>query len=139
MTGYNRVILMGNCVREPELRYTPSGTAVTDFRLAVNRFFGSGENRKQETLFIDIQAWGKTAETLQRYLQKGSAVLVEGRLVLDQWEVAGERRSKIKVVTENFQFVSRPPSSRDEDSDRGSLNNEPRVDENVPDDDEVPF
>ncbi|MFA4986544.1 MAG: single-stranded DNA-binding protein [Candidatus Brocadiia bacterium] len=106
MSGFNKVILLGNCVREPELRYTPQGTAVTDFRLAVNRVFGTGESRKQETLFIDVQAWGKTAETLSRYLQKGTSVLVEGRLVLDQWESNGEKRQKIKVVAESFQFVS---------------------------------
>ncbi len=141
MTGFNRVILLGNCVRDPELRYTPSGTAVTDFRLAVNRYFGSGENRKQETLFIDVQAWGKSAETLSRYLQKGNAILVEGRLVLDQWEANGERRSKIRVVAENFQFMPRSSSSGSSGShaqERPSApprNETPRTE----DDEEIPF
>ncbi|GAB4155059.1 MAG: single-stranded DNA-binding protein [Planctomycetota bacterium] len=138
MTGFNKVILMGNCTREPELRYTPSGAAVTDFRLAVNRVFGAGESRKQETLFIDIQAWGKSAETLNRFVKKGDPLLVEGRLVLDQWEANGERRSKIKVVAESFQFISRTGPGTTPSGRNTGVNLEDQVD-SPPDDDEVPF
>ncbi len=138
MSAYNKVILLGNCVREPEMRYTPSGAAVTDFRLAVTRISGSGETRKQETLFIDVQAWSKAAETLHRYLLKGSSVLVEGRLVLDQWESNGERRSKIKVVVENFQFIASKQSGGKDTDDRPANPGKSRPDE-PPEEDDVPF
>jgi single-strand DNA-binding protein len=139
MSGFNKVILMGNCVREPELRYTPQGTAVTDFRLAVNRVFGSGESRKQETLFIDIQAWGKSAETLNRYLQKGTTILVDGRLVLDQWESNGEKRQKIKVVAESFQFVSSRTNAGEGRPQNTGEQPETTPAPNPATDDEVPF
>ena len=150
MAGFNKAILMGNCVRDPELRYTPSGTPVTDFSLAVNRITGSGDNRKQETLFIDITAWGRTAETLSRYLSKGSSILVEGRLVLDRWESGGEKRSKIKVVVESFQFLSSRQGGQDSSSRQSGSEHQSRgagqsyhrsepPQSGPEDDDDVPF
>lgn len=107
MAGYNRVILMGNLTQNPELRYTPQGTAVSDVRLAVTTTRGRADSRKEETLFIDCTAWGRSAEVICEYLQKGRALLVEGRLVQDTWDdrETGKKRSKIKMTIDNFQFV----------------------------------
>lgn len=108
MAGYNKVILIGNLTRDPELRYTPQGTAVADLRLAVTTIRGrSGSERKEETLFIDCTVWDRQAETCNEYLAKGRPVLVEGRLIEDQWQdkETGERRSRIKVYVQNVQFL----------------------------------
>ncbi|MHC4886389.1 MAG: single-stranded DNA-binding protein [Planctomycetota bacterium] len=93
MAGFNRVIIMGNLTKDPELRYTPSGTAVTDLRLAVTTKRRAGD----ETLFIDVTAWERQAETCCEYLSKGKAVLVEGRLKMDEWNdrESGQKRSKV--------------------------------------------
>lgn len=107
MASYNRVILVGNLTRDPELRYIPSGTAVTDIGLAVNdrRKTQSGE-WVDETTFIDITLWGRTAEVASEYLNKGSSVLIEGRLKLDSWETNdGQKRSKLKVIGEKMQML----------------------------------
>lgn len=108
MASYNKVILLGNLTRDPELRYTPKGQAVAKLGLAVNRSYktDSGET-KEEVTFIDIDAWGKQAELIGQYLRKGSPLFVEGRLRLDQWDDknTGQKVSKLKVVMENFQFV----------------------------------
>ncbi len=108
MAGFNRVILIGNLTRDPELRYTPQGTAVADLRLAVTTVRGrSGSERKEETLFIDCTVWDRQAETCSEYLSKGRPVLIEGRLIEDQWQdkETGERRSRIKVYVQNVQFL----------------------------------
>ncbi len=108
MAGFNRVILIGNLTRDPELRYTPQGTAVADLRLAVTTVRGrSGSERKEEPLFIDCTVWDRQAETCSEYLSKGRPVLVEGRLIEDQWQdkKTGERRSRIKVYVQNVQFL----------------------------------
>ena len=108
MAGFNRVILIGNLTRDPELRYTPQGTAVADLRLAVTTVRGrSGSERKEETLFIDCTVWDRQAETCSEYLAKGRPVLIEGRLIEDQWQdkETGERRSRIKVYVQNVQFL----------------------------------
>ncbi|MCC8180665.1 MAG: single-stranded DNA-binding protein [Planctomycetes bacterium] len=108
MAGFNRGILIGNLTRDPELRYTPQGTAVADLRLAVTTVRGrSGSERKEETLFIDCTVWDRQAETCSEYLSKGRPVLVEGRLIEDQWQdkETGERRSRIKVYVQNVQFL----------------------------------
>lgn len=106
--NFNKVMLMGNLTRDPELRHLPSGMAVANIGLAVNRRFKGqdGENR-EETTFIDCDAWGRTAEVMCQYLTKGKPVFVEGRLRLDEWQdkSSGEKRSKLKVVIENFQFL----------------------------------
>ena len=107
MASYNRVILVGNLTRDPELRYLASGTAVTDVGLAVNdrRKNANGE-WIEETTFVDVTVWGRTAEVMSEYLGKGSPVLIEGRLKLDSWETQdGQKRSKLKVVAERMQML----------------------------------
>ncbi len=107
MASYNRVILLGNLTRDPELRYIPSGMAVTDIGLAVNdrRKNANGE-WIEETTFVDVTLWGRTAEVASEYLSKGSPVLIEGRLKLDSCEgTDGQKRSKLKVVGEKMQMT----------------------------------
>jgi single-strand DNA-binding protein len=110
MAYLNKVFLIGNLTRDPELRVTPKGTAVCQFGLAVNRQYKdeSGATR-DETAFIDIEAWGKQGELAAKYLQKGSPAFIEGRLKFDSWEdkQSGQKRSKLKVVLDNVQFLSR--------------------------------
>jgi len=109
MAYLNTVFLIGNLTRDPELRVTPKGTAICSFGLAVNRQYRdeSGAAR-DETTFVDIEAWGKQGELVSKYLTKGSPAMVEGRLRLDAWESkTGEKRSKLKVVLDNVQFLSR--------------------------------
>lgn len=109
MASLNKVFLIGNLTRDPELRVTPKGTAICQFGLAVNRQFKdeSGQAR-DETTFVDIEAWGKQGELVSKYLTKGSPAMVEGRLKFDQWEdkTTQQKRSKLKVVLENVQFLS---------------------------------
>ena len=107
MSSYNRVVLMGNLTRDPELRQTPSGRSVADIGLATNETYKnqSGET-VEKTCFVDIVAWGKQAETCSQYLTKGRSVLVEGRLQLDQWENKnGEKRSRLRVLADRIQFL----------------------------------
>lgn len=108
MANFNKVYLIGNLTRDPELRVTPKGTAICQFGLAVNRQFKdeSGAMR-DDTTFVDIEAWGKQGETISKYCTKGRPLFVEGRLKLDQWEdkTSGQKRSKLKVVLEGFQFL----------------------------------
>jgi len=99
---------MGNLTRDPEVRYTPKGTAVSDIGLAVNRFSTDDSgNRREDTTFIDVTLWGRQAELAGQYLQKGRPVFIEGRLQMDTWDdkTTGQKRSKLKVVGENMQFV----------------------------------
>jgi single-strand DNA-binding protein len=107
--SFNRVILVGNLTRDPEVRYTPGGTAVTEIGLAVNRYwFDKGTNeRKEETTFIDVTLWGRQAEVAGEYLSKGRPVLIEGRLQTDSWDdkETGKRRTKLKVVGETLQLL----------------------------------
>jgi len=108
MASFNKVILMGNLTRDPELRYTPKGTAVAKLGLAVNRSWRNADGQQQdETTFVDVDAFGKQAETLGQYMQKGRPILIEGRLKLDQWEDknTGQNRSKLGVILEKFSFV----------------------------------
>ena len=105
---YNKVILIGNLTRNVELRYTPSGTAIAKFGLATNRVYNDPitKEKKQEVMFIDITMFGKSAETANQWLKKGKKVLIEGRLVLDQWtDNNGQKRSKHSVVAEKMQFM----------------------------------
>src|ERR1700752_1872962 len=107
MATYNRVILLGNLTRDPELRYIPSGTAVTDIGLAVNdrRKNAQGE-WVEETTFVDVTLWGRTAEVASEYLNKGSNLLIEGRLKLDRWESKdGQKMQKLRVVGERMQML----------------------------------
>jgi single-strand DNA-binding protein len=108
MASFNKVILVGNLTRDPELRYTQKGMAIAKLGLAVNRVWRNeaGES-KEEVTFVDVDAFGRQAETLGQYVKKGSPLLVEGRLRLDQWDdkQTGQKRSKLGVVVENFQFL----------------------------------
>jgi single-strand DNA-binding protein len=108
MASFNKVILMGNLTRDPELRYTPKGMAIAKVGLAVNRRWSteSGEQREEVT-FVDVDAFGKQAETIGQYMRKGGAILIEGRLKLDQWDdkQTGQKRQRLGVVCENFRFV----------------------------------
>jgi single stranded DNA-binding protein (ssb) len=108
MANFNKVYLIGNLTRDPELRVTPKGTAICQFGIAVNRQFKdeSGAMR-DDTTFVDIEAWGRQGETISKYCTKGRPLFIEGRLKLDQWEdkASGQKRSKLKVVLEGFQFL----------------------------------
>lgn len=108
MANFNKVYLIGNLTRDPELRVTPKGTAICQFGMAVNRQFKdeSGAMR-DDTTFVDIEAWGKQGETISKFCTKGKPLFVEGRLKFDQWEdkTSGQKRSKLKVVLEGFQFL----------------------------------
>lgn len=110
MAQLNKVFLIGNLTRDPELRVTPKGTPICQFGLAINRQYKdeSGATR-DETTFVDIEAWGKQGELVSKYLTKGSPCFVEGRLRLDQWEdkQSGQKRSWLKVVLDNVQFLGR--------------------------------
>ncbi len=105
--GYNKVILVGNLTRDPELRYTPNNTAVADLGLAVNRTYQNSQGEMQEdTTFVDITVWGRNAENCSQYLAKGRPALVEGRLTFDSWEnQQGERRTKLKVTAQRVDFL----------------------------------
>lgn len=108
MANLNKVMLIGNLTRDPELRVTPKGTAICQFSLAVNRKYkGADGNDAEEVVFVDLEAWGKTGETISKYCTKGKPLFVEGRLKLDQWEdkTTKEKRSRMKVVVEQFQFL----------------------------------
>jgi single-strand DNA-binding protein len=111
MASFNKVILMGNVTRDPELRYTPKGMAIAKIGLAVNRSWRNeaGET-KEEVTFVDIDAFGRQAETIGQYIKKGSPLFVEGRLRLDQWDdkQTGQKRSRLGIVLENFQFIGAP-------------------------------
>jgi len=104
---YNKIILIGNLTKDPELRYTPQGTPVTSFRIAVNYRYKQSDDMKQETMFIDNVVFGRQAESCSKYLSKGSPVLVEGRLQERRWESNGQQRSKFEVVAQSVRFLSR--------------------------------
>jgi len=112
MASFNRVVLLGNLTRDPELRYIPSGTAVSDIGLAVNDRVKRNEQWVDEVTFVDITLWGRTAEVANEYLSKGSSVLIEGRLKLDTWEKEGQKRSKLKVIGERMQMVGARPGGQ---------------------------
>jgi single-strand DNA-binding protein len=107
MANVNKVILIGNLTRDPESKDLPSGTTICDFGLAVNRTWkDAGGNKKEEVLFVDCSAFGRTSEVIAEHLRKGNPIYIEGRLKLDQWEAQdGSKRSKIRVVVDNFQFI----------------------------------
>ena len=154
MASFNKVILLGNLTRDPEVRYTPKGTAVTELGMAVNRVYTAENGEKREdTTFVDVTLWGRTAEIAGEYLKKGRPVFIEGRLQLDTWDdkQSGQKRSKLKVVGEGLQLLGgRPgggggggggggdeeggsrPSSRPAPPPKAAAPSEP-------DDDEIPF
>ncbi|MEM6656356.1 MAG: single-stranded DNA-binding protein [Planctomycetota bacterium] len=111
MASYNRVILVGNLTRDPELRYIPSGTAVAEIGLAVNDRVKKNDQWVDETTFVDVTLWARTAEVANEYLSKGSPVLIEGRLKFDQWEKDGQKRSKLRVVADKMQMLGGKPGA----------------------------
>jgi single-strand DNA-binding protein len=153
MASFNKVILLGNLTRDPEVRYTPKGTAVTELGMAVNRVY-SGENgeKREETTFVDVTLWGRTAEIAGEYLKKGRPVFIEGRLQLDTWDdkQSGQKRSKLKVVGEGLQLLGGRPGSGggggggDEEGGPPRSSSRPAPPPkasapSAPDDDEIPF
>jgi single-strand DNA-binding protein len=111
MANFNRVTLLGNLTRDPHVRYTPSGTAVASFGLAVNRRVRQGTETKEEVCYVDITAFGPQAEAIGEYLTKGAAALIDGRLRWHQWEKDGQRHSKLDVVADSVQFLTRREAS----------------------------
>jgi single-strand DNA-binding protein len=112
MASFNKVILVGNLTRDPELRYTPKGTAIAKIGLAVNRVWtNEAGEKKEEVTFVDVDVFGRTAENVGQYMRKGRPILVEGRLRLDQWDdkQTGQKKSKLGVVAETVQFLGSPP------------------------------
>ncbi len=108
MANLNKVMLIGNLTRDPELRHTAKGTAVSEIGLAINRTWSNDQGIKQEdTTFVDVSVWGKQAELIQQYVVKGNPIYIEGRLQLDTWDdkATGQKRSKMRVICENFQFL----------------------------------
>lgn len=107
MASFNKVMLMGNLTRDPEVRYTPKGTAVTDLGLAVNRKFRVEEEMREEVTYVDVTFWGRKAEVIAQYMKKGGGIFIEGRLQMDSWDdrQTGKKRYQLKVIGENFEFV----------------------------------
>ena len=154
MASYNKVLLLGNCTRDPEVRYTPKGTAVAELGLAVNRVFTSesGEKR-EETTFVDVTFWGRQAEIVGEYLKKGRPVFIEGRLQMDTWDdkQTGAKRSKLKVVAEGMQLLGGRPEGGGEGGGGGSRpagasrpapaqpKKEPADPDLEPEEDDIPF
>jgi single-strand DNA-binding protein len=150
MASFNKVILLGNLTRDPEVRYTPKGSAVADLGIAVNRQYTleNGEKREEVT-FVDVTFWGRTAEVAGEYLKKGRPVFIEGRLQLDTWDdkQSGQKRSKLKVIGETMQFLGAPRGSgaANGGEDGGARAGKPSAPPpkaaaaTEPDEDEVPF
>jgi len=151
MANFNKVLLMGNLTRDPQLSYLPSQTAVVDFGLAVNRrWTGKDGQDRSEVCFVDCRAFGKPAEIINKYLSKGRAVFVEGRLTFDSWTAQdGSKRSKHRVTVENFQFL--PAGGTSDTDDRQQPAPESSVEDKVgggqraaegaqtPEADDIPF
>jgi single-strand DNA-binding protein len=111
MASFNKVVLVGNLTRDPELRYTPKGTAIAKIGLAVNRVWtNEAGEKKEEVTFVDVDVFGRTAENVGQYMRKGRPILIEGRLKLDQWDdkQTGQKKSKLGVVAETVQFLGSP-------------------------------
>jgi single-strand DNA-binding protein len=156
MASYNKVFLLGNLTRDPEVRYTPKGSAVADLGIAVNRQYtlDSGEKREEVT-FVDVTLWGRQAEVAGEYLKKGRSVFIEGRLQLDTWDdkQSGQKRSKLKVIGEMMQMLGGRPGGGGGGGDEGGGEEArssrpsggarsaapPKGGSSEPDDDEIPF
>ena len=138
MASFNKVMLMGNLTRDPQLSYLPSQTAVVEFGLAVNRkYTGKDGNKKEDVCFIDCRAFGKPAETINKYLTKGRPVFVEGRLDFDSWTGQdGSKRSKHRVTVENFQFLGGAQSGTSGNTGASNYNDQKAPDQNS---DDIPF
>ena len=155
MANFNKVLLMGNLTRDPEVRYTPKGTAVGDLGIAINDSYKAQDGTIKETVtYVDIEVWGRQAEICKQYLTKGRPVFVEGQLKLDQWEQDGQKKSKLKVRADRVQFLGGGPartggggkqrssSATSEDSARPAARPASTVSEDappLPNDDDIPF
>jgi len=111
MASFNKVVLLGNLTRDPELRFTAGKKAVCDVGIAINDRVKRNDEWTEEVTFVDVTFWGRTAEVVNQYLTKGSPVLVEGKLKLEQWEKDGQKRSKLKVIAERMQMLGKSPSN----------------------------
>jgi single-strand DNA-binding protein len=129
MANLNKVMLIGNLTRDPELRHTPSGKTVSEIGLAINRTWTNDQGQKQEeTTFVDVTLWGHQAEVVQQYVTKGSPIYIEGRLQLDTWDdkETGKKRSKLRIVAENFQFLSGKPGATGGGNSGGGYSERPQ-------------
>ena len=144
MANLNKVLLLGNVTRDPEVRYTPKGSAVCDLGVAVNRAYttDSGEKREEVT-FVDVTLWGRTAEVASEYLKKGRPVFVEGRLQMDTWDdkQTGQKRTRLRVVADNMQLLGgRPPGGAETPGESRQTSASPKKSApSEPDEDEIPF
>jgi single-strand DNA-binding protein len=140
MASFNKVILIGNLTRDPELKYTPKGTAACQIGMAVNRKWRNEQGQDQEEVtFLDVQSWGKQAEAISKYLRKGSPLFVEGRLKLEEWEKDGKKQSKLRVVLESFQFLGGAKQEGQQAPKAASAAPTASPDGPPPEDDDVPF
>jgi single-strand DNA-binding protein len=154
MANLNRVLLIGNLTRDPEIRYTPKGTAVADIALAVNRVFtGEDGEKREEVTYVDVVVWSRLAEIAEQYLKKGRPVFIEGRLQLDSWDdkQTGQKRSRLRVVAENLQLLGSrgegdsggasgsPPAARRPASPTAPRPNPPRDPDLDTEPDDIPF
>ena len=152
MASFNKVILLGNLTRDPEVRYTPKGSAVCDLGIAVNRVYTTeGGERREEVTFVDVVLWARLAEIAGEYLKKGRPVFIEGRLQMDSWDdkQTGQKRTKLRVVGESMQLLGgrpggaagdTPEEDRTAASGGGKTTAPPKSAKSVePDDDEIPF
>jgi single-strand DNA-binding protein len=144
MANLNKVLLLGNVTRDPEVRYTPKGSAVCDLGIAVNRAYttDSGEKREEVT-FVDVTLWGRTAEVASEYLKKGRPVFIEGRLQMDTWDdkQTGQKRTRLRVVAENMQLLGGRPPGGAEPTGESRQSSAPlkKSAGPEPDEDEIPF
>ena len=138
MTSFNKVILLGNLTRDPEVRYTPNGIAVASFAIAVNRKYKQGEETKEEVSYIDIVVFGKQAESCGQYINKGDSVLIDGRLQQRRWDdkETGQKRNKIEVVAQSVNFM--PKRSSGGGQQQGQAHAEPAPEAPV-DEGDIPF
>lgn len=159
MASFNKVILVGNLTRDPELRYTPKGTAIAKIGMAVNRAWtNEAGEKKEEVTFVDVDVFGRTAENVGQYMRKGSPILIEGRLRLDQWDdkQTGQKRTKLGVVAETVQFLGAArgdaagtrggegaaesaPRSRGPAASSPTAGSAPAAEAAAPEEDDVPF
>ena len=150
MPNLNKVMLIGNLTRDPEVKHTPKGTAVAELGLAINRTYTVNEEKREEVTFIDVTLWGRTAEIAGEYLKKGHPAYIEGRLQLDTWDdkQTGQKRSKLKVIGEALQLLGTKPgaghqkdtSNREpEERSQSSQTEQTRQPEPREDEDDIPF
>jgi single-strand DNA-binding protein len=148
MANLNKVMLIGTITRDPEIKYTPKGTAIAAFGIAINHTYTTNGEKREDVTFVDLEAYGRVAEVIGEYCKKGKQLFIEGRLKLDTWDdkQSGQKRSKMKVVADNIQLLS--SGEKRESAESGKVNlkgakNRPHVDlgepDNAPDDSSIPF